>query len=142
MPGEWVIDASLVAAILFDEIHTAAARRFLAAEIEDGAAMIAPDLLPIELASITAKKVWLDQVSEADGAAAIDAALRLVGRPVAAGDLVQRAYALSATHRFSAYDAAYLALADARGCRMATLDGRLVRRADQAGLARLVYGVA
>lgn len=142
MPGEWVVDASLIAAVLFEETHSRVARGFLAEGLESSATMIAPDLLALELASIAAKKVWLEVASVADGAAAIDATLRLVERPVATADLAQRAFTLASAHRFSAYDATYLALAERRSCRMATLDSRLIRRADQEGYGHLLHPVA
>lgn len=142
MPAEWVVDASLIAAVLFEETHSGIARSFLTQGIESAATIIAPDLLVVELASIAAKKVWLDAASVADGAAAIDATLRLVERPVPAGDLAQRAFTLASAHRFSAYDATYLALAETRGCRMATLDSRLIRRAEQEGYRHLLHAVA
>lgn len=142
MPAEWVVDASLIAAVLFDESHSVAARRFLAEEIEASARLIAPGLLILELASIAAKKVWLGAASAANGAAAIDATLRLVDRPVDAADLVQRAFAHALAHRFSAYDATYLALAEMRGSRVATLDIRFVRRAEQEGFSHLIHPVA
>jgi predicted nucleic acid-binding protein len=142
MPAEWVVDASLIAAVVFEEAHSGAARRFLTAEIEAAALLIGPGLLALELASIAAKKVWLGQASAADGGAAIDATLRLVGRPVAAADLAPRAYVLASAHRFSAYDATYLALAELKGCRVATLDRRLVDRASREGFAHLVHAIA
>lgn len=141
MPVEWVIDASLIAAVIFDETHSEVARRFLAEGVESAATMIAPDLLVLELTSIAAKKVWLEAASVADGTAAIDATLRLVERPVAAANLAQRAFTLASAHRFSAYDASYLALAEMRGCRMATLDSRLIRRAEQEGYGHLLHSV-
>jgi predicted nucleic acid-binding protein len=141
MAVERIMDASLMAAVLFAEDHSDRARRCLSDELDAGHALIAPDLLALEIASIAAKKVWRGETSTTDGKAAIAATLDLVARPVGASDLAGRAFELAAAHRFSAYDAAYLALAEARACRIATLDDRLVRRAEQAGLSHLIHPV-
>lgn len=142
MAAERVIDASLVAAILFAEAHSQRARRFISDELDAGRALIGPDLLALEIASIAAKKVWRGETSMADGAAALATTLELVTTPVEVRDLAGRAYELAAAHRFSAYDAAYLALAEVRACQIATLDDRLVRRAEQEGFSRLIHPVA
>ncbi len=141
MPAEWVLDASLVAALLFEEERSKIARSFLSGEIAADAVLSAPDLLSLEIASIAAKKVWRGETSEADGSAAVDAACRLVGTMVPVTGLAPRAYSLAARHRFSAYDAAYLALAENRTSRVATLDARLARRADQEGFAHLIHAI-
>lgn len=141
MPAEWVLDASLVAAVLFDEERSPAARRFLAAAVEADAVLSAPDLMALEIASIAAKKVWRGETSETDGSAAIEIAFRLLGPMIPMTGLAQRAYALAARHRFSAYDAAYLALAENRNGRVATLDARLANRADQEGFGHLTHAI-
>lgn len=142
MPAEWVLDASLVAAALFEEEHSMAARRFLSAAVEADAVLSAPDLMALEIASIAAKKVWRGETTETDGAMAIEVAFRLLGPMVPMTNLAQRAYALAARHRFSAYDGAYLALAENRNGRVATLDDRLTNRADQEGFSHLTHAIA
>lgn len=142
MAAERVIDASLIAATLFAEEHSQRARRFLSDELDAGRTLIGPDLLALEIASIAAKKVWRSETSAMDGAAALTAALELVAAPVGLRDLAGRACEFAAAHRFSAYDATYLALAEARACRLATLDDRLVRRAEQAGFSHLIHPVS
>lgn len=142
MAAERVIDASLVAATLFAEEHSQRARRFLSDELDAGRTLIGPDLLALEISSIAAKKVWRGETSTADGAAALAATLELVASPVETRDLAGRAYELASGHRFSAYDAAYLALAEARACQIATLDDRLVRQAKQEGLSHLIHPVS
>lgn len=142
MAVEWVVDASVIGAVLFEEENSILARRFLAEIIEAFAIPIAPDLLLLEMASIAAKKRWRGEVSEIDATGAVDAAPKMAKRPIQTAGLAPRAYVLAAAHRFSAYDATYLALAELRGCRVATLDRRLADRAEREGLAHLVHAIA
>lgn len=139
MPGEWVLDASLVAATLFEEKHSEIAMSFLSALVDEEAILIAPDLLALEIASISAKKIWRGETSEQNGAAAVIQAVALIDDSQPTGGLVMRAHALAARHRFSAYDATYLALAEARGAKVATLDAKFVRRAEEEGFSGLLH---
>lgn len=138
MPGEWVVDASVLGAVFFKEPGAAAAVSFLNSD----AVLLAPDLLCLEIASIAAKKVWRGEATEEAAAEAVNKATTLIPELVANADLSQRAYELAARHRFSAYDAAYLALAEARQAQFATLDAKLVRRADEEGFGGLVRLIA
>lgn len=139
MADEVMIDASVFAAALFDEEHSAAARRFLGDCVSSERIMIASDLMPLEIASIAAKKVWRGECSEHLGAEAVDTARGMMAMPVSLPDLLGRAYDLAARHRFSVYDATYIALAEVRDSQVATLDARLARRAEAEGFAdRLV----
>ena len=138
MPVEWVVDASVLGAAFFREPLAEAADRFLS----ENQLLLAPDLLTLEMASIAAKKVWRGEATDLVAAHAVQATVRLVPAPVSGAELAVRAYALAAARRISAYDAAYLALAELRACRVATRDARLARAAEQAGLGRLVHPVA
>lgn len=142
MPAEWVLDASVVGAVLFNEDHSAVARRFFQTALDADAQFHAPDLMALEVASMAAKKVWRGELTEADGVAAVGSALRLVEEATPVTQLTVRAHVLAARHRFSAYDAAYLALAEMLGSRVATLDIKLVNRAGQEGLSGLVHQIA
>lgn len=142
MPAEWILDASVVGAVLFSEEHSLAARRFLQDETDSDALFHAPDLMALEIASLAAKKVWRGEVTEADGVAAVDGALRLIEDPIPVTRLAARAHVLSARHRFSAYDAAYMALAEMQDSAVATLDRKLVNRAKREGLSHLVRQIA
>ena len=138
MPAEWVIDASVIGAAFFEEDGTAVARRFLMQEDH----FVAPDLLAIELASIAAKKVWRGLTTVDVGEKALADLSAFVAETTCVASVVHRAFVLAANHRFSAYDAIYLALAEARQIKVATLDAKLVRRAEQEGLAHLVHALA
>lgn len=136
MAAEAVVDASVIGAALFQEERTEAARAFLAG----GCELLAPELLYAEVASLAAKKAWRGEASPEAGRRALQALNRIVtgwhGMPeLAAGGL-----AIAQSHKVSAYDGFYLALAQASGRPLVTLDARLLSRlegSELSGLARL-----
>jgi predicted nucleic acid-binding protein len=134
MPDEWVVDASVMGAAFFEEEATAIARDFLVNQ----SALIAPSLLALEVAKIAAKKVWRGLTAPEVGAKAVGDTSRLVTLVESLGDLAPRAYELAQKHRFSAYDAAYLVLAEKRRAVVVTLDKKLADRAVTEGYGRLV----
>lgn len=115
-----VVDASALAAVVFQESEEEAVSRQL-----EGAIVFAPALLEFELASVARKKV---RQHPAD-AARILSALRLAldrrwninWQEVDAVDVVLLAHATG----LSAYDAAYLWLAGSLGADLVTLDARV-----------------
>lgn len=127
----WVADASLLGAAFFEETETAPARSFLARE----ARLIAPTFLLLEIASIAAKKVCKDQTSAEVGARAVSETPRLVTLIDLSAPLALEAFRLAQAHRYSVYDAAYLALAMERQIPLVTLDAKLVARAQANGHA-------
>lgn len=113
-----VVDASAVAAVLFDEPE--------AADVEarvGEARLIAPSLLPYELASVCRKKC-VRRPREREGLRNALARLHLLGvqsKPVAANSM----FALALETDLSVYDAAYLWLALELGAPLVTLDSKL-----------------
>ena len=135
MPANhWVIDASVLAAAFFEETGTMAARQFLGGDAE----LTAPSLLAWEIASIAAKKSWKGLASAETCERAVIETRRIVTLVEPSTDTAFTAFRLARDHRFSAYDASYLALAEAQSTTMVTLDERLIDRAKGAGLSRLV----
>jgi predicted nucleic acid-binding protein len=67
---------------------------------------------------------------------------RLLVEAVPAAELCDVAFRLAAEHGFSAYDAAYVALAKARGIQVLTADLKLFERAVAAGIGSLVRALA
>lgn len=117
-----VVDASAIAAVIFDEPDTARVRRAL-----QGKALHATTLLDYELANTALKKVRRDPAR----AEAIFAGLHLASRldiERTAPDVVQ-VLALAMTSDLTAYDASYLWLARRLGLPLVTLDQTLARAA-------------
>lgn len=131
----WVVDASVLGAAFFEEVDTIAARTFLARETH----LIAPSLLSLEIASIAAKKVWKDLASHDVASRAVAETPRLIALVEPLHELAQPAFTLASGHRFSVYDASYLALAVKADATLITADKRLKFLAGQCGLAEKVF---
>ena len=134
MPGELVVDASVAAKIYFDEGDADVA----AAALVSADALIAPDLIFIEMASVSAKRVRRGMSPAHSALLAVRDLPALFEETPRAADLRVRAYELACEHGFSAYDGVYLALAEIRSATLLTADERLVQRARESGLAHLV----
>lgn len=117
-----VVDASVVVDVLCNVGSTTALHRRLTDEV-----LLAPDLLPVEVASalrgLNRGSALTDAALET---AAVDLArLRVELHPTL--PLVPRI--LTLRHNMTAYDAAYVALASVFGCPLITHDRRLARAA-------------
>ena len=121
-PRASVVDASALAAVLFGEPEAERVAALL-----EGHPLMAPTLLPYELANVCRRKV---AAGEGEPEALL-AALSLLGRldvrllDVDPVDTARLALATGLT----AYDAAYLGLARALGAELVTLDAALARAA-------------
>jgi predicted nucleic acid-binding protein len=128
MPGEvFVVDASAMAALLFDEPSGRAVARIL-----EGGHLAAPAILPCELASVTLKKIALRPEQEPGLRAAARLFERmgvdLVAVPIEAIVRIARRTGLSA------YDAAYVWLAAELEAVLVTLDRSLKKGARRMGV--------
>jgi predicted nucleic acid-binding protein len=115
------IDANAVVALLVDDGELGAASRRLHAEHD----LVAPDLLHYEVASVLRKLTQLEVVTQRVAGLALGDLhlLRLDAVPFA--DIGQRMWALR--DNLSAYDAAYVAVAELLDLPLLTFDGRLRR---------------
>lgn len=115
-----VVDASVVAALIFLEPEA----QDLAEELE-GSDLVAPDLLPYEIANVASMKVRRRLITRDHAAAAVALLDRLDVRlhPVVAA----RAFETATQTGLTAYDGAYVWLSRALGARLATLDARVAR---------------
>jgi predicted nucleic acid-binding protein len=129
-----VLDASVAVKCLIEEADSELARAAVAGRAD----WAAPDLIFLEVASVALKSMrrgWLDR-SQAE--AMVARLPRLLTEVAASDSLATCAFQLAADHGFSAYDAAYLALADASNAAVLTADLKLVELARAAGLGHLV----
>lgn len=131
MPDEIVVDASVLAKAYFFEVGSEAARDLLTS----GLFISAPSLIFVEMASIASKRVRRGLSTHERAAAAMGSIAELIDFIAPLDDLCVRAFLLASEHGFSAYDGAYLALAERRGAPVITADLKLVRRAREAGLS-------
>lgn len=117
-----VVDASAVVELLLGSAKGLAVAAALQ-EAEDAGPVAAPDLLDVEVLHVFRRLVASGRLEEGRAAEAVDLLRRLkVGRhPV--GPLVPRVWAHR--HNLTAYDAVYVALAEALERPLLTCDGRL-----------------
>lgn len=127
-----VIDASTVAAALFEEEHADRARWLLTGKQP----LQAPDLIFVELASVIWKRHRRGEI-DTDGAQYVLAgALRLPLRTTSSTDLVVPALELALSTGRTVYDCLYLALAMRSDVPVITADKRLVNALADTPLAR------
>ena len=113
-----VLDASAVV-----ELLTGTGRGVQVATRIQGEVLIAPELLDVEVLSVLRRLAITGKLisTEATGCVAFLRRLTIARTPQAA--LLSRIWALR--NNLSAYDAAYVALAESEGCPLLTCDGRL-----------------
>ena len=95
-----------------------------------------PSLWPLEIANVVAKLEYKAVVSEADSQRFISLLdrLNIVTDPATAAHALSDSLNLARRYKLSAYDAAYLELAQRRGLPLATLDADLAKAAATAGV--------
>lgn len=123
-----VIDASVVAKLLFQEEYSDEADALITARVANGVELVAPHLLSFEIANIVLKRVRRTDISNAVAATLIDQFHELPISLRSARDLSRQALTLAIVHRLpAAYDLHYIALASILDCDLWTADERLVR---------------
>jgi predicted nucleic acid-binding protein len=117
-----VADASVIAAALFGENGQAEALALL-----HGRTLHAPHLLDVEIASVGLKKLQREKLASATVARALQAYARLpIQRHAVDAEAV---VGIAGRCRLTAYDAAYLHIAEQLTVPLATLDDRLAAAA-------------
>ncbi|MCE2885421.1 MAG: type II toxin-antitoxin system VapC family toxin [Planctomycetaceae bacterium] len=163
-----VVDASIMAGILFEEDQAAQTLEAIAASSADG--LIAPDLLVLELSNVVISNRRRMNRRQGDGVAregnrsaeavrpaeagfyGVPCALiaREITRRLSSADIalesmmheqrLSRAIQIAELHRLSLHDACYLALAAELGAMVATFDAEMRRAALDLGLRVLPSG--
>lgn len=116
-----VIDASALMTVLIEPGD----RGEQVADVLGGHDLHAPDLLPYEVANVLRRHRAADRLSPTEAALALQAARRLPVELWSSEVLGDRVWAL--TGSLSAYDAAYVALAERLEAPLVTGDARLAR---------------
>jgi predicted nucleic acid-binding protein len=117
-----VLDASAVADALLD---AGPRGEWARTEIAAADGLAAPHLLDVEVASVARNRALRREVPRRRASDAVDDLARLRVRRYAATPLLHRIWELSGS--LTAYDAVYVALAEALGCALVTTDLRLAR---------------
>ena len=119
-----IVDASVVLEVL---LGTAAGRRAEAVLFDHDAALHAPHLLDVEVAQVLRRYAAAGEIKPGRAAEALD---DLADLPITRHEhvlLLPRIWQLR--HNVTAYDAAYLALADVLDATLVTRDAKLARAA-------------
>lgn len=134
MNDEVVLDASVAAKLFIDEDDADRARALL----DHPTLFRAPDLIFAELANVAVKRVRRGEIPDELAEEMMRQAPGVIAEAASNATLMQGAYRLARDHGLSAYDAAYLALAQALGTVVVTADLRLAERAEKSGLGHLI----
>lgn len=103
----FVIDASILVKLFFEEEHSDASVR----HVRNATELLAPDLLWVEAANVVWKRLRRGELDAADAAALVGEMLRVPVATHGGVDLVGPALTLAANTGRTVYDCLYLALA-------------------------------
>jgi predicted nucleic acid-binding protein len=117
-----VLDASVVANAVADDGR---AGEVVRARLLDAGEASAPDLLDVETLAVLRKRWLVGDLTDARFADAVEELVALPIRRYPAGPLMVRVYEFRAN--LTAYDGAYVALAEGLDCPLVTGDARLAR---------------
>ncbi|OGR97938.1 MAG: hypothetical protein A2V88_15050 [Elusimicrobia bacterium RBG_16_66_12] len=132
---DFVIDASSAMAWALPDEHSARAEKILARVTEESSLWI-PSLWWYEVANVVVMARRRKRLSEAQGARVIELLSRFPLQTDSSPGAMSaaRLSQLAQEHALSAYDAAYLELAERRGLALVTFDRELIRAAREAGV--------
>lgn len=122
-----VVDASVAAKWLFQEPDADRARALLVDTQAGRLSMLAPELLPVEIASSLWKRVYREGLPHDEVEAHYRRFLRLCPGLVGISALTETAFGLALANKHPIYDCLYVALALGIPCPLVTADERLFR---------------
>ena len=136
---EWVLDSSMALAWVLPDEGSTRAEKFLAQLSPEGVLWV-PALWWYEIANALTMAQRRQRLVEADSIRAVElyGMLPIQTDTDLSQDAVWRFQALARQYSLSAYDAAYLELAQRKGAGLATLDRRLITAARKAGIRPLL----
>lgn len=137
----WVLDSSMALAWALPDERSAEAERFMERASRDPAiTLLVPALWWYEIANALTNARRRKRLTEADAARLIElyGQLPLQTDASLGGESTWRHHSLAAEHGLSAYDAAYLELAQRSGAGLASFDERLCAAARKAGLTSVI----
>jgi predicted nucleic acid-binding protein len=111
------------------------------ATIQENDRIIAPDLVLAEIANGLWKAAMFAGLSHSDAKAALAETDKAFDEFVPANDLKSNALLIALELRHPAYDCFYIALAEARRCKLITADTRLVRRCAKTKWAEMLVAL-
>jgi predicted nucleic acid-binding protein len=120
----YVIDAGVVVKWFIPEVESDIARQLLDRYRQGLDTPIAPDLQISECANVFWRRCRQGDLLEQEATGSLTDLLALNLQLVPATHIVESALQLALQHQRTAYDALYLALAQARGCDLITADER------------------
>lgn len=118
----FVIDASILVKLFFEEEHSEASVRY----VQNATELLAPDLLWAEATNVVWKRLRRGEITADDAAAVVQEMLKVPIVTTGDSDLALSALALAADTGRSVYDCLYLALACRQNIPLLTADERLV----------------
>lgn len=122
-----VIDASVAAKWLFKELDAEQAQALRRDAERQGFELVAPEILPAEIANAIWKRVARGQLHPRNALTLFGEFQRICPILIRLSSLVEAALALSVRFRQSVYDSLYVALASERRCDLVTADEKLHR---------------
>jgi len=122
------VDSSVAAKWLLRERHSQEARALLRTQLEQRQLIVAPSLLPTEVANILRQRIRVGALTPQQAYRRLDRFLSLPLSILALPALYRRALALAVDHNLPAvYDPMYLAVAESQVCPLWTADEKLIR---------------
>lgn len=132
----FVIDTSVTMAWCFEDETTAGSEAVLESLQQDEA--VVPSLWELEVTNVLLVAERRKRINEAQAARFVDLLTRLPIRIDSSPTDLTAILAAGRRHGLSAYDAAYLVLAERLGAPLATLDRRLAAACEAAGVGLLI----
>jgi len=130
----WVMDCSIAAALGLPDESSSVADAFLLRMSNDD--VWVPSLWWHEIGNVLASAKRRERISDNDasGLMQLYGDLPIRTDTASGSDLLQRVHRLSIIYKLSAYDAAYLELAERKQAGLATLDVKLLQAAKDCGV--------